>query len=100
MFEKLPIQSTPFQSDRICSTSPEMAEPYQLAWRLKGGNFSVSEKFQAISYTRERITLGHFGTAKLPEKNDSVRGMNFATSLPTTELQVGRKITRTDMLLA
>jgi hypothetical protein len=26
--------------------------------------------------------------------------MNFATSLPTTELQVGRKITRTDMLLA
>jgi hypothetical protein len=32
---KLPIQSFRFQSDRICSTSSEMVEPYQLWGRLK-----------------------------------------------------------------
>ena len=53
-----------------------MTEPYELGWRLKGRNFSVSEKFQAVSFYDGK---DHFGTAKLSEKGHSVIGTNFET---------------------
>jgi hypothetical protein len=51
---KLPIQSIPFQSNRICSTSSETGEACQLGETLKGRSFRAAEKFEVVSFTWER----------------------------------------------
>lgn len=65
---------------------------------IKVVNFSVSGKFQAVSFTKERTTLDTLAERNSLKKTRVSDVRSLKHGLSTAAIQAGRKITRTDRL--